>query len=93
MSAYANDVLVTVSWLAEHLEEPGLAVAEVDENPALYDKRHMPERVSSRGGGVFEVSIKHPKLTQTGGTVSLRNRSVGRRRQPRRADSVRCLRA
>ena len=38
----ATNVLVTTDWLAEHLTEPGLVVAEVDENPDLYDEGHIP---------------------------------------------------
>jgi thiosulfate/3-mercaptopyruvate sulfurtransferase len=40
-SEYANAVLVTTEWLAEHLGEEGLVVAEVDENPDLYDEGHI----------------------------------------------------
>jgi thiosulfate/3-mercaptopyruvate sulfurtransferase len=37
----ATKVLVTTDWLAEHLTEPGLVVAEVDENPDLYEEGHI----------------------------------------------------
>jgi 3-mercaptopyruvate sulfurtransferase SseA len=30
-------VLVSSDWIAEHLDDPNVVVAEVDENPALYD--------------------------------------------------------
>ena len=39
---YAKPVLVTTEWLADHLGETGLVVAEVDENPDLYDEGHIP---------------------------------------------------
>ena len=42
---YAHAVLVTTDWLAEHLGEEGLVVAEVDENPDLYDEGHIPGAV------------------------------------------------
>ncbi|HVM17360.1 MAG TPA: sulfurtransferase [Gaiellaceae bacterium] len=42
---YAKPVLVTTEWLAEHLGDEGLVVAEVDENPALYDEGHIPGAV------------------------------------------------
>jgi len=38
---YAKDVLVTTEWLAEHLDDSNVVVAEVDENPALYDEGHV----------------------------------------------------
>jgi thiosulfate/3-mercaptopyruvate sulfurtransferase len=40
-NGYAKDVLVTTEWLAEHLDDPNVVVAEVDENPALYDEGHV----------------------------------------------------
>jgi thiosulfate/3-mercaptopyruvate sulfurtransferase len=39
---YAKPVLVTTEWLAGHLGDKGLVVAEVDENPDLYDEGHIP---------------------------------------------------
>jgi thiosulfate/3-mercaptopyruvate sulfurtransferase len=41
-NGYAKAVLVTTDWLAEHLDDDGLVVAEVDENPDLYDEGHIP---------------------------------------------------
>ena len=38
---YAKDVLVTTDWLAEHLDDESVVVAEVDENPDLYDEAHI----------------------------------------------------
>ena len=40
---YAKPVLVTTEWLADHLDE--VVVAEVDENPDLYDEGHVPGAV------------------------------------------------
>src|SRR5215510_2542263 len=39
---YAKPVLVTTEWLSEHLGDENLVVAEVDENPDLYDEGHIP---------------------------------------------------
>jgi thiosulfate/3-mercaptopyruvate sulfurtransferase len=44
-NGYAKDVLVSTEWLAEHLEDPGVVVAEVDENTDLYDEGHIPGAV------------------------------------------------
>jgi thiosulfate/3-mercaptopyruvate sulfurtransferase len=41
----AKPVLVTTDWLAEHLGEGGIVVAEVDENPDLYEEGHIPGAV------------------------------------------------
>ena len=37
----ATKVLVTTDWLAEHLTDPGIVVAEVDEHPEVYDEGHI----------------------------------------------------
>ena len=41
-NGYAKPVLVTTEWLAEHLSDANVLVAEVDENPQLYDEGHVP---------------------------------------------------
>ncbi len=38
---YAKPVLVATDWLAEHLKDDNVVVAEVDENPDLYDEGHI----------------------------------------------------
>ena len=42
---YVKQVLVTTDWLAARLDEDGIVVAEVDENPDLYDEGHIPGAV------------------------------------------------
>jgi thiosulfate/3-mercaptopyruvate sulfurtransferase len=44
-NGYAKPVLVTTDWLAAHLNDVGIVVAEVDENPDLYDEGHIPAAV------------------------------------------------
>jgi thiosulfate/3-mercaptopyruvate sulfurtransferase len=39
---YANDVLVDTQWVQDHLDDPGIRIVEVDENPALYAEAHIP---------------------------------------------------
>ena len=42
MGDYANPgALVSTDWLAEHLDDPNVAVIEVDENTAAYDENHI----------------------------------------------------
>jgi thiosulfate/3-mercaptopyruvate sulfurtransferase len=45
MSVDTATVLVTTDWLAERLSDPGIVVAEVDENPDLYEEGHIPGAV------------------------------------------------
>jgi thiosulfate/3-mercaptopyruvate sulfurtransferase len=40
-NGYVNDVLVSTDWLAAHLGDDAVVVAEVDENPDLYDEWHI----------------------------------------------------
>jgi thiosulfate/3-mercaptopyruvate sulfurtransferase len=40
-NGYAKPVLVTTDWLAENLDDTNVVVAEVDENPDLYDEGHI----------------------------------------------------
>jgi thiosulfate/3-mercaptopyruvate sulfurtransferase len=46
LAQYAHpERLVTTQWLAERLDEPGLVVAESDEDVLLYDTGHIPGAV------------------------------------------------
>jgi thiosulfate/3-mercaptopyruvate sulfurtransferase len=45
MSVSTSHVLVTTDWLAEHLDDPAVVVAEVDEDPDLYEDGHIPGAV------------------------------------------------
>jgi thiosulfate/3-mercaptopyruvate sulfurtransferase len=45
MAEYAKDVLVTTEWLAEHLNDASVVVAEVDEDPDLYEGGHIVDAV------------------------------------------------
>jgi len=42
VAEYAKDVLVEPEWLQEHLDDEGIRIVEVDENPALYAEAHIP---------------------------------------------------
>jgi thiosulfate/3-mercaptopyruvate sulfurtransferase len=42
---YAKAVLVSTDWLAAHLGDENVVVAEVDESPELYDEGHIPGAV------------------------------------------------
>jgi thiosulfate/3-mercaptopyruvate sulfurtransferase len=44
-NGYAKEVLVTTDWLAEHLGDAEIAIAEVDEDPDLYEQGHIPGAV------------------------------------------------
>jgi thiosulfate/3-mercaptopyruvate sulfurtransferase len=44
-NGFAKAVLVSTDWLAEQGDDTGIVVAEVDENPDLYDEGHIPGAV------------------------------------------------
>jgi thiosulfate/3-mercaptopyruvate sulfurtransferase len=44
-NGYAKPVLVSTDWVEEHRDDPNVVVAEVDENPDLYDDGHIPGAV------------------------------------------------
>jgi thiosulfate/3-mercaptopyruvate sulfurtransferase len=44
-NGYAKPVLVSSDWLADHLGDENVVVAEVDENPDLYEEGHIPGAV------------------------------------------------
>jgi thiosulfate/3-mercaptopyruvate sulfurtransferase len=46
MADYAHpEVLVTTAWVAEHLQDPKLRIAEVDVDTSAYDQGHVPGAV------------------------------------------------
>ncbi|MBX6378403.1 MAG: sulfurtransferase [Clostridia bacterium] len=46
MPGYAKDVLVTTDWVAEHLDDPGVRLVEVDVDTTAYDEGHVPGAVA-----------------------------------------------
>jgi thiosulfate/3-mercaptopyruvate sulfurtransferase len=44
-NGYAKDVLVSTEWLAAHLNDGNVVVAEVDESTDLYEEGHIPGAV------------------------------------------------
>ena len=44
-NGYEKPVLVTTDWLAENAADAGVVVAEVDEDPDLYEEGHIPGAV------------------------------------------------
>ena len=47
LQEYAHpEMIVTTEWVAEHLDDPGLVVAESDEDVLLYETGHIPGAVN-----------------------------------------------
>jgi thiosulfate/3-mercaptopyruvate sulfurtransferase len=56
LSDYAKDVLVEPEWLEEHLNDQGVRIVEVDENPELYAEAHIPGAI----GFDWKVDLQDP---------------------------------
>ena len=47
MADYANkDALVDTAWLEQNLDSSGIAIVEVDEDTAAYEKGHIPNAIA-----------------------------------------------
>jgi len=57
-NGYAKPVLVSTEWLAEHLPDDVIVVAEVDESPDLYDEGHIPGAVKLHWRDDLQDSIE-----------------------------------
>ncbi len=40
-----SDVLVDADWLQEHLDDPTIAIVEVDEDTSAYEKNHIKNAI------------------------------------------------
>jgi thiosulfate/3-mercaptopyruvate sulfurtransferase len=63
MSDYANDVLVSTDWVAEHLADDSIRVVEVDENPALYAEAHIPGAIGFDWQADLQDQVRRDFLT------------------------------
>ena len=72
---------MTTDWLAEHLDGPGLVVAEVDENPDLYEEGHIPGAVKLH----WKDDLQDPLVRDVVSNAGVRA-SDGRARNRKRHD-------
>jgi thiosulfate/3-mercaptopyruvate sulfurtransferase len=78
MTEYANpDSLIEAEWLAEHLEDPGIRVVEVDEDVTAYEKGHIPGAVSWNWFTDLHDPLRRDFVDQAGLTGLLRKAGVG----------------
>jgi 3-mercaptopyruvate sulfurtransferase SseA len=69
-SGYAKDVLVSTDWVADHLGDAGVAIAEVDENTDLYDEGHIPYTAKERDESIRAYrDYVHGSISAAGKTL------------------------
>ena len=72
-----TEVLVRTEWLAERLGQAGLVVAEVDENPDLYDEGHIPSAVKLHWRDDLQDPLRRDVVDRAAFEQLLRERGIG----------------
>ncbi|MGH9129004.1 MAG: sulfurtransferase [Acidimicrobiales bacterium] len=60
------DALVTTEWTAEHMNDPGAVVVEVDEDASAYHASHIPGAVGFDWRADFQDPVRRTFLDQAG---------------------------
>ena len=76
-NGYAKDVLVTTDWLAEHLGDDNLVVAEVDENTDLYEEGHIPGAVKLHWKEDLQDAVERDLVEQAQFEELMGSRAIG----------------
>jgi thiosulfate/3-mercaptopyruvate sulfurtransferase len=76
-SGYAKAVLVTTDWVAEHLSDGTVVVAEVDENTDLYDEGHIPGAVKLHWKDDLQDPIKRDVIEKGAFELLMGSRGIG----------------
>jgi thiosulfate/3-mercaptopyruvate sulfurtransferase len=71
------DVLVTTEWLAEHLGDEGVVVAEVDEDTDLYDEGHIPGAVKLHWRDDLQDPVERDIVEQVAFEELMGSRGIG----------------
>ena len=70
------DALVTTDWVVEHLNEPGIVIAEVDEDAAAYHTNHIPGAVGFDWKADFQDPIRRDFLNREGFAKLMDSRGI-----------------
>jgi thiosulfate/3-mercaptopyruvate sulfurtransferase len=70
------DALVTTEWVAEHLDDPGVVVAEVDEDASAYHQSHIPGAVGFDWRADFQDALRRTFLGPEGFSALMDSRGI-----------------
>ncbi len=71
------DALVTTEWVAEHLDDPDVVVAEVDEDASAYHAGHVPAAVGFDWRADFQDPVRRTFLDKSGFETLMDSRGIG----------------
>ena len=78
MGEYANpEVLISVEWLSEHLDDPNVRIVEVDEDTTAYSVNHIPNAVGWNWREDLHAKPRRDYLDQDGLNDLLQRSGVG----------------
>ena len=70
------DALVTTDWVAEHLNQPGIVIAEVDEDATAYATNHIPGAVGFDWKADFQDPVRRTFLDADGFSALMDSRGI-----------------
>jgi thiosulfate/3-mercaptopyruvate sulfurtransferase len=76
-NGYANPVLVSTDWVAEHLGDDDVVVAEVDENTDLYEEGHVRGAVKLHWKDDLQDPLKRDIVDRAQFEKALGERGIG----------------
>jgi thiosulfate/3-mercaptopyruvate sulfurtransferase len=61
-----SETLVSTEWVAEHLDDPNVVVAEVDEDASAYNASHIPGAIGFDWKADFQDPVRRTFLGKEG---------------------------
>jgi len=71
------DALLTTDWVAEHLDDPDVVIAEVDEDATAYRANHIPGAIGFDWKADFQDPLRRTFLDKTGFDELVGGRGIG----------------
>ena len=72
-----NDVLVDADWLQEHLDDPTIAIVEVDEDTSAYEKNHIRNAIRIDWTQDLQDPVRRDFVDQEGFEKLLSDKGIG----------------